>query len=131
MNLELIKSEAERKKIPFKRIASGIGMSEGNLHRCVRENRIQAGDLEKVANILKVDISIFFDGTKHKNIGNQTDHSGASIYGNVKITHNDQTGCPTISPDAEKIKLLEEQIAMLKSNLADKDEIIALYKERK
>lgn len=49
MNLELIKTYVELRRIPFKTLATSIGMSEGNLHRCVRENKIQASDLEKIA----------------------------------------------------------------------------------
>jgi transcriptional regulator with XRE-family HTH domain len=61
MNLERIKSLAERQRIPFKTLAAKIGMSEGNLHRCVRENRIQASDLELIAIELQVDVNEFFD----------------------------------------------------------------------
>lgn len=36
-------------------------MSEPNLHRCIRENKIQASDLEKISLLLGLDIRIFFD----------------------------------------------------------------------
>lgn len=61
MNLQRIKTIAERKRKEFKRLAAAIGMSEGNLHRCVRENKIQAHDLEKIAVELEVSILEFFD----------------------------------------------------------------------
>ena len=61
MNLELIKTYVELRRIPFKTLAASIGMSEGNLHRCVRENKIQASDLEKIAIKLEVPIGEFFD----------------------------------------------------------------------
>ena len=62
MNLELIRSLTEN-KYPggLKRLASDIGVSEANLHRCINNNKIQAGDLEKIAIKLNVDIRVFFD----------------------------------------------------------------------
>lgn len=36
-------------------------MSEGNLHRCVRTNKIQAQDLERIATALEVSIDVFFN----------------------------------------------------------------------
>lgn len=133
MYLELIKTEAERRKIPFKRIAAGIGMSEGNLHRCVRENRIQAQDLENIAKILKVNISIFFDGQESAKIETHTsDHSGTSIYGDVSNIHNDNSCCD-IKKDSnidEKVALLEKHVAALESRIEDKDEIIRLLREK-
>ena len=36
-------------------------MSTANLHKCIRDNRIEAGDLEQIAQILEVPITSFFD----------------------------------------------------------------------
>lgn len=62
MNLELIRNLTEN-KYPggLKKLASDIGVSEANLHRCIKNNKIQAGDLEKIAVRLNVDIRVFFD----------------------------------------------------------------------
>lgn len=61
MNLQRIKTLAESERVEFKALAKAIGMSEGNLHRCVRENKIQAQDLEKICCVLHVKIGYFFD----------------------------------------------------------------------
>ena len=58
--------------------ASQIGMSEGNLHRCIRINKIQAGDLEKIAKILRVPVTVFFDEGRGGVTVNATDHSQAA-----------------------------------------------------
>lgn len=62
MNLEIIKKLTEN-KYPggLKQLASDIGVSEANLHRCIKNNKIQAGDLEKIAIKLNVDVRVFFD----------------------------------------------------------------------
>ncbi|MFK2373306.1 helix-turn-helix domain-containing protein [Bacteroides fragilis] len=59
MNLLKIKDLCERKEGGLKRLAEDIGMSEQNLHRCINLNKMQAGDLEKVAITLGVSIGYF------------------------------------------------------------------------
>lgn len=61
MRLEQIKKLSEKYNGGLKKLAADIGMSEQNLHRCIRHNKIQAADLELIALKLKVDIRIFFD----------------------------------------------------------------------
>ena len=45
MNLEAIKKFSEKREGGLKKLAADIGMSEQNLHRCIRNNKIQAVDL--------------------------------------------------------------------------------------
>ena len=61
MNLISIKKIAAEKGITLVSIAGKLEMSTANLHKCVKANRIEAGDLEKIAQILNVPISYFFD----------------------------------------------------------------------
>lgn len=61
MNLELIRNLTEKYPGGLSRLASDIGMSEANLHRCIKNNKIQAGNLETIAARLHVDIRLFFD----------------------------------------------------------------------
>jgi DNA-binding Xre family transcriptional regulator len=62
MNLEIIRRLSEKRSGGLKKLATDVGMSEQNLHRCIRNNKIQADDLEQIAILLGVDIRIFFDG---------------------------------------------------------------------
>ena len=64
MELQRIKSLCERRKGGLRGLAIAVGMTEQNLHRCIRENKIQAGDLERIAAELAVDIDFFFRATK-------------------------------------------------------------------
>ncbi len=61
MDISIIRELAEKHEGGIKKLASEIGMSEANLHRCINNNKIQAGDLEMIAIKLDVDIRTFFD----------------------------------------------------------------------
>ena len=67
MDLSAIKKFCSKRKGGLKRLAADIEMSEPNLHRCIRENKIQASDLEKISRLLGVDIRVFFDELPHEN----------------------------------------------------------------
>lgn len=115
MNLQRIKILAEKQHKEFKSLASAIGMSEGNLHRCVRENKIQAQDLEKIASELNVSILEFFDQEQSfsRTEGNYSPISGGDI--NMNIGES--------SILSERVKHLEEMVK-------EKDERIKDLKER-
>lgn len=88
MNLLILKALCEKKEGGIKRLAVEIGMSEQNLHRCIKLNKMQAEDLEKAAHILKVPITIFFeqdDNSSPYSIVNG-DGSAASVYGDASAS---------------------------------------------
>lgn len=115
MNLQRIKIIAEKQSIEFKTLAKSIGMSEGNLHRCVRENKISAQDLEKIAAELKVSIVKFFDENV-PSVHTEGDYSPASDSGDISVVVGDA--------------VLAERVKYLQQLLAEKDERIAELKER-
>ena len=92
----------------MRKLSSDIGMSEANLHRCVNKNRIQAEDLEKIAELLGVSIEIFFDRNINKQTGKQNEM-------NVLKEINSQ---------------LELRIADKDAQLADKERIIRLLLQK-
>lgn len=59
IDLQQVKTIANRKNILLKDIAENIGMSYQNLNRCLKENKIMVNDLENIANFLEVPIGIF------------------------------------------------------------------------
>ncbi len=119
MNLQVIKTKVEEIKYPggIKALAEAVGMSEQNLHRCVRENKIQAQDLEKISTQLKVSIIEFFD---EEEISIKS--AGRDFVERGKIEHNgtEYNGASSLESD------LRDQIAILKSQLEDKERIIKL-----
>ena len=115
MDLSIIRSLSEKRPGGMRKLASDIGMSEANLHRCVSNNKIQAADLEQIAVLLSVDIRIFFDeNTTQTNntVKTSGNFSPASMNGDVSV------GADAIL--AEKVKHLEEL-------LAEKERLIKVY----
>ncbi len=113
MNLLLLKTLCEKKEGGIKRLASEIGMSEQNLHRCITLNKIQAGDLENAARILHVPVNVFFD---NEDVTVQSvasgDGSAASVYGDA---HAEMS-----------ISDKDKEIAHLKELLAEKERTIQI-----
>lgn len=103
MNLQLIKRYGDRYPGGLRKLAVDAGMSEGNLHRCIRNNKIQASDLETISRRLGIGIEVFFADTTNE-AERQT------------IGH-----CVDVSWLNEKIDLLEQRIK-------DKDELIKILK---
>lgn len=118
MNLSIIRNLSEKRVGGMRKLASDIGMSEANLHRCVNNNKIQAADLEKIALLLKIDIRVFFDEKFFEHANNTVhtngDFSPASMNGNVSV------GGDAIL--AERVKHLEEL-------LAEKERLIKVYEK--
>lgn len=116
MDLSIIRNLSEKRAGGMRKLASDIGMSEANLHRCVNNNKIQAADLEKIAFLLKTDIRIFFDNEVSRPSNNTVETNGdfspASMMGNVSV------GADAIL--VERVKHLEEL-------LAEKERVIKIY----
>lgn len=91
MNLGLIRNLCEKRAGGMRQLASDIGMSEANLHRCVNNNKIQAADLEQIALRLGVDILQFFDDEVKalaNNTDTQTSASMSIVDDNCKIKND-------------------------------------------
>lgn len=118
MDLSIIRNLSEKRAGGMRKLASDIGMSEANLHRCVNNNKIQAADLEKIAFLLKTDIRIFFDDEVSKLSNNSVETNGdfspASMLGNVSV------GADAIL--VERVKHLEEL-------LVEKERVIKIYEK--
>lgn len=103
MNLQLIKRYGDRYPGGLRRLAADAGMSEGNLHRCIRNNKIQASDLETISRRLGVGIEVFFSDTTNE----------------AERQTND---------DSIDISWLHEKIDLLEQRIKDKDELIKILK---
>ena len=134
MNLQLIKNFCERRPGGLRLLAEEADMSEANLHRCIRNNKIQASDLEKIAILLQVPINLFFDEAEsvHSACMHIEAHDHAQAAGR---DINNDTGRAEITLLKEKITHLEQRIkdkdatiAEKDKRIADKDEIIKILK---
>lgn len=107
MNLQRIKNLCEDKRIEVKRLAREIGMSETNFHKCIRDNEIKAGALERVARVLNVSVLEFFD----ENNKIEFREANRDYYENNGQVYNGDMN-------------LQREIDHLTQRLADKQEVI-------
>lgn len=118
MNLSIIRTLSEKRVGGMRKLSSDIGMSEANLHRCIRNNKIQATDLEKIALLLNVDIRTFFDEEvltlANNSVNTNGDFSPASMHGDVSV-----------GSDA----ILAERVKHLEKLLAEKERLIKVYEK--
>lgn len=116
---------SERYNGGLKRLAYDIGMSEANLHRCINKNKIQASDLEKIANCLGVDVVTFFD-LSNKNVGQKTvtsnDYSVVPVHGDTAVTMSNVTTAVL----EERIRSLQEQLKSQRQLLEEKERTIKI-----
>lgn len=103
MNLQLIRQYSDRYPGGLRKLAVDVGMSEANLHRCIRNNKIQASDLEALSRALDVEIGIFFSNGE-KSIVSDENHQ------------------------IRNVSWLQEKVALLEQRIKDKDEIINILK---
>lgn len=128
MNLQLIKTKAEEIKYPggFKGLAKDVGMTEQNLHRCVRENKIQAQDLERIAQALYVSVGYFFN---EKVLETTESRSAGRDYveqGNIEYHKLEPSSDPANEEDSDlETAVLRERVKSLETLIAEKDERIA------
>lgn len=120
MDLSAIRKLSEKRAGGMRKLASDIGMSEANLHRCVNNNKIQAADLEKIAILLNVDICVFFEEKVHKQSNNATANNGSIAFSGDNNSGN--VGC-------ESSKLYEERIKHLEDLLVEKERLIKVYEK--
>ena len=125
MNLQIIKSKVEERRFPggIKGLAETVGMTVQNLHRCVRENKIQAQDLERIATCLKVSIVDFFD----ERAISIDDHSAHAETGGNARTYDMRGASGMAIPDDCDVASLKREVEHLNAILSEKE---ALAKEK-
>ena len=120
MDLQIIKKIVEENRFSggIRGLAETVGMTEQNLHRCVRENKIQAGDLEKIAKALGVPITVFFDdgrggvtvsATDHSQVAGRDLHIGTSARESELEKENSDLRQQLIEAQSKIIHLMENQ----------------------
>lgn len=114
MDLELIKKFSEKRNGGLRKLAVDAGMSEQNLHRCIRLNKIQAADLEKISTLLGVDIRVFFDDQACRNPVKIGDGNTAAV--NISGTINGGQNVTNYS--------CENEVRTLRALLAEKERVI-------
>lgn len=106
MNLQMIKNLCEKQGRSLKQLAAESGMSEPNLHRCIRVNKIQASDLEQLCMVMGVPVNTFFDSSLPQ---------------------------PAASPEQKAnadLRLLQERVGHLEQMVAEKERLISVLMGR-
>ncbi len=115
-NLLLIKDFAEKRKISIRDLAEKVGLKENQIHVICRTNSTKIDTLEKIAQVLDVSVTEFFDNTVGNTIlgnNNQLNERGASNNQNIASTSD--------AILAERVKALELIVAEKDARIADKD----------
>lgn len=123
-NLILIKALAESKNIPITQLAQAVGVSEQQIHLMVRKNSTKIETLEKIARVLNVSVSVFFDEDT-----TEIRQAGRDYVEDGKIEHKgtEYNGPVTIADEA-----LRAENERLKEELLEaRKEIINLMKEKR
>lgn len=106
-----IKKKINEKKLSVETVAVGIGMTKEGLYAALKNESLKIRDLEKIADVLKMDIMDFFKGEKaEKNI---------QIAQNIKGNNHQSTS------DCEK------ENVHLKELLAEKERTIQILLNNK
>lgn len=117
-NLQKIKIIAKERGIAINELAEQLGITPQAVHLMVRENSTKTDTLERVAQILQVPVTVFFEEEKEtikqtQNGGNGNKLAGGNFTEGFNLEEHD-----------ELIRLREE-VKYLKQILSDKDKEIA------
>lgn len=152
-NLQLIKLIAEKKKMALTELAERVGVSEQQIHLMVRKNSTKIETLEKIANVLQVPVSSFFDeeptaesyhqyGDRNlmakkikidkldqRTVVKEDKSTEIDVIGEEKI--EEKFVMPPDCPDEVKylIESLQSEVRHIKELLAEKERMIQLYEK--
>lgn len=128
-NLQRIKELAELKGISIRDLANQVGLGENRIHVMCRTNSTKIETLEKIASVLEVSVKVFFDDE----VTYREEYHAHGEKGIVakRVDYIDQRSTEIPVDDSSTIAELREQIALLKSQLEDKERIIRLMEERR
>lgn len=122
MRLELIKELCKNRQISIKNLATNVGISEPTLYRCIRMNQIQAEILEKIAQVLNISVSAFFDESVTDIHGNVIGNNNvAAIHGSINVANPNTNDVikeyeSKLAEKNDQINLLKDYISLLKKD---------------
>lgn len=122
MRLELIKELCKNRQISIKNLATNVGISEPTLYRCIRMNQIQAEILEKIAQVLNISVSAFFDESVTDIHGNVIGNNNvAAIQGSINVANPNAKDIikeyeSKLAEKNDQINLLKDYISLLKKD---------------
>lgn len=115
-NLQLIKEIAERKNIPLATIASELGITPQALSKIMRNNSTKIETLERIAQILKVSVTVFFDD---------------AVNGGVRFANASENGMANAGDYVTLSRENEKFLALLAKKDEQIDRLIAIIERSK
>ncbi|MDU1906437.1 MAG: hypothetical protein E6772_16830 [Dysgonomonas sp.] len=129
-NLQIIKDLSHKKKVTIRKIAEAAGVTEAGLHGAIDRGDIKFSYLDRIANYLKVNLSVFsdFSSTKTESSISVGDNNSSNVAtGNiVQVTIPEEGKQKIIKPDGTvKIEAISphENGDHNESNQSDKETI--------
>lgn len=123
MNYSELKRQIKNSKLPRKEIALGANVTPKTIDNILAGSDFKVSTLEALCRVIGIKISVLFDEEQSMEIR----QAGRDYVERGKIEHSgtEYNGSGPIETD------LRDQIAQLKSQLADKERIIKLLEEKK
>lgn len=132
-NLQLIKEFADKKNITLAQIANELGITPQALSKIMRNNSTKIETLERIADILKVSVTLFFDKPENKGV-KQVSHGDCSPNtigdGNVLKIEAPKIVDRLLLEIAEQRKASQEQITESQKQISVSQEQISKSQEQ-
>lgn len=87
-NLQIIKELAKARNYPLEQLANDLGITAQALSKLMRENSTKVSTLERIAQLLKVSVRVFFDDSETNRVA-IADNSGFAISGDNNNLSNE------------------------------------------
>ena len=138
-NLQRIKDLAEKREISIRDLAERVGLKENQIHVMCRTNSTKIDTLERIAQVLNVHVSEFFDdsqASQHRIEGNNNQLNEKGAHGNINGGSNPvlqeriKSLQELMKEKDKRILGLEKLLETSEMRIAEKDERIADLKER-
>lgn len=119
-NFQLIKTIAREKGVTLAEVSTQVGITQQGLSKIIRDNISRTDTIEKIANVLGVSVSVFFEDNA-KQSSNAIGAGALSIAGDNNITVPEKLLNMIVEKD-KQIALKDARIDMLMDKLlAQKD----------
>ncbi len=138
-HLQYINSIAQARQIPIEQLAAPVGIKSQAIHLMVRTGSTRVETLEKIAEVLKVPCSVFFDEQfrieDFQRLVIKGHHNPFSLYGSANIyeaAKNEATADTEAVMKAkdELIATLQQQVSDLRADKEEQKETISELRKR-
>ncbi len=126
MDLSKIRKLSETRSGGMRKLAADAGMSEANLHRCVNNNKISAGDLERIARLLNVPVGYFFDDAPSTTATASGRNSIAAAGHDISVNGASDGDSAVLR---EKVAYLERIVSEKEKIIEEKERLIKVYEK--